>query len=213
MLALEPFGGLPHPPDLTVSGQASRQAHRQAGHQAHRQDGRQAGRLELVWRLAGDLDALVLPEPRESRRRCDGLWQTTCLEAFWGFAGQQAYWELNLAPNGDWNLYRLSHYRGPLTPVALAAAPPWQVRRTVGELEVAVELDLGEVAGGDEPGVAGLPLEISLTAVIDQVGQGVSYWALAHTGAGPDFHRRDSFGLKLLPGGALGAHPAFLGQG
>ena len=204
MLALEPFGGLPHPPDLTVSGQASRQVHRQvhrqAGHQAHRQDGHQAGRLELVWRLNGDLNALVLPEPSQSRRRCDGLWQTTCLEAFWGFAGQDAYWELNLAPSGDWNLYRLSHYRGPLVPVALAAAPALQLRRTAGELEVAVELDLGEVAGGDEPGVAGLPLEVSLTAVIEQVGQGVSYWALAHTGAEPDFHRRDSFGLGLLPG-------------
>jgi hypothetical protein len=57
------------------------------------------------------------------------------------------------------------------------------------------------VVGADEPGVAGLPLEISLTAVIDQVGQGGSYWALAHTGAEPDFHRRDSFRLRLLPGG------------
>ena len=209
MLALEPFGGLPHPPDLTVSGQASRQA----GRQAHRQAGHQAGRLELVWRLTGDLDALVLPDASQSRRRCDGLWQTTCLEAFWGFAGQDAYWELNLAPSGDWNLYRLSHYRGPLVPVALAVPPVWKVLRSARELEVAVELDLGEVAGGEEPWVAGLPLEISLTAVIEQVGQGVSYWALAHTGAEPDFHRRDSFGLKLLPGGALGAHPAFLGQG
>jgi hypothetical protein len=193
MLALEPFGGLPHPPDLTVSGQASRQAERQAGHQA--------GRLELVWRLTGDLDALVLPEPSQSRRRCDGLWQTTCLEAFWGLAGQEAYWELNLAPSGDWNLYRLSHYRGPLAPVAQAVPPAWKVRRTAREWEVAVELDLGEVAGGGESGVAGLPLEISLTAVIDQVGQGVSYWALAHTGAEPDFHRRDSFRLRLSAGG------------
>jgi hypothetical protein len=79
-------------------------------------------------------------------------------------------------------------------------------------LEVAVDLELGEVAGGDESGVAGLPLEISLTAVIEQVGQGVSYWALAHTGAEPDFHRRDSFRLGLPLGGALGAHRAFLGQ-
>jgi hypothetical protein len=197
MLALEPFGGMPHPPDLSVSGQASRQARRLGGRQA----GHQAGRLELVWRLTGDLDALVLPEPSQSRRRCDGLWQTTCLEAFWGFAGHQAYWELNLAPSGDWNLYRLSQYRGPLEPVALAAAPALQLRRTAGELEVAVELDLGEVAGGDDPGVAGLPLEVSLTAVIEQVGQGVSYWALAHTGAEPDFHRRDSFGLGLPLGG------------
>jgi len=168
MLPLEPFGGLAHPPDLTVSGQASRQGVSQGG--------RQAGRLELVWRLAGDL------------------------EAFWGFAGQQAYWELNLAPSGDWNLYRLSHYRGPLVPVALAAAPAWQVRRSARELELAVELDLSEVAGGDELEVAGTPLEISLTAVIEQMGQGVSYWALAHTGAEPDFHRRDSFGLRLLQG-------------
>ena len=193
MLPLEPFGGLPHPPDLTVSGQARRLGGRQAE--------RQAGRLELVWRLAGDLDALVLPEPRQSRRRCDGLWQSTCLEAFWGFAGQDAYWELNLAPSGDWNLYRLSHYRGPLVPVALEVPPAWHLKRTAGELEVAVELDLSEVAGGGELVAAGLPLEVSLTAVIEQVGQGVSYWALAHTGAEPDFHRRDSFRLVLSAGG------------
>jgi hypothetical protein len=68
-------------------------------------------------------------------------------------------------------------------------------------LEVAVDIDLGEVAGAEDPAVAGLPLEISLTVVIDQVGQGASYWALAHTGAEPDFHRRDSFGLRLPPGG------------
>jgi hypothetical protein len=167
--------------------------------------GARAGAKPAAYSWSGawpaDLDALVLPDPSETRRRCDGLWQTTCLEAFWGFARKQPYWELNLAPSGDWNLYRLSHYRGPLAPVALAAAPPWQVRRRAGELEVAVELDLGEVAGGDESGVAGLPLEVSLTAVIEQVGQGVSYWALAHTGAEPDFHRRDSFRLRLLPGG------------
>jgi hypothetical protein len=197
MLALEPFGGLPHPPDLTVSGQARRLGGRQAGHQA----GHQAGRLELVWRLTGDLDALVLPDASQSRRRCDGLWQTTCLEAFWGFAGHDAYWELNLAPSGDWNLYRLSHYRGPLTPVELEVPPAWQVRRSARELELAVELDLGEMAGGDDPGVAGLTLEVSLTAVIEQAGQGVSYWALAHTGVEPDFHRRDSFGLGLPLGG------------
>jgi len=190
MLPLEPFGGLAHPPDLTVSGQASRQGVSQGG--------RQAGRLELVWRLNGDLDALVLPDASQSRRRCDGLWQTTCLEAFWGFAGQQAYWELNLAPSGDWNLYRLSHYRGPLTPVTLVVPPAWKERRSARELEVAVDLDLSEVTAGNEPGVSGLPLEISLTAVIEQVGQWVSYWALAHTGAEPDFHRRDSFGLRLM---------------
>jgi hypothetical protein len=147
-----------------------------------------------------DLDALVLPEPSQSRRRCDGLWQTTCLEAFWGFAGHDAYWELNVAPSGDWNLYRLSHYRGPLEPVGLEVPPPWHLRRTAGELEVAVDIDLGEVAGGEDPAVATLPLEISLTAVIEQVGQGVSYWALAHTGAEPDFHRRDSFWLMVPPG-------------
>jgi hypothetical protein len=49
--------------------------------------------------------------------------------------------------------------------------------------------------------------------VIEQVGQGVSYWALAHTGAEPDFHRRDSFRAEIVAGGALGAHPASLGQG
>jgi hypothetical protein len=38
--------------------------------------------------------------------------------------------------------------------------------------------------------------EAGLTAVIDEGGQ-LSYWALAHEGAKPDFHTRASFTLAI----------------
>ena len=41
------------------------------------------------------------------------------------------------------------------------------------------------------------PLELGLSAVIEDGEGGLSYWALAHTGSKPDFHHRGSFALTL----------------
>jgi hypothetical protein len=40
---------------------------------------------------------------------------------------------------------------------------------------------------------------IGLSAVIEDVDGGLSYWALAHPSDKPDFHHPDSFALTLPP--------------
>ncbi|MEB3264615.1 MAG: hypothetical protein VKJ66_09615 [Synechococcus sp.] len=47
------------------------------------------------------------------------------------------------------------------------------------------------------PALVEAPLRIGVTAVLEDRRGGISYWALAHTGPEPDFHRRDSFLLRL----------------
>ena len=40
-------------------------------------------------------------------------------------------------------------------------------------------------------------LELAVTAVLEQHGGAISYWALHHGGAEADFHRRDGFRLRI----------------
>jgi hypothetical protein len=159
----------------------------------------QAGLLSLHFRLSGPLVPLVLPDRTDTPpQRRDALWQSTCFEAFIGRPGQPGYWELNLAPDGDWNLYALSGYRENLQPEQRIEAVPFTLQRQtldpqepgvegLERLDLQLSLDLSSLI---PPEAA---VELSATAVLESAGQGCSYWAWEHTGPEPDFHRRDSF--------------------
>src|SRR4051812_33386339 len=68
--------------------------------------------------LLKDLDGIVQDSLSRGRwknwSRADGLWQSTCFEAFFAQAGNPTYWEVNLSPAKQaWNLYRFEDYRKP----------------------------------------------------------------------------------------------------
>lgn len=157
---------------------------------------RQGEDLLLRFRLQGDLEALILPAPLARPQRRDGLWQHTCFEAFWGRPGEAAYWELNASPSGDWNLYRFDHYRQGLRPEPLSAPlrPLWTQAPASADQPARLTLELRCPA---PPATAAAGLEASLTAVVEHRQAGLSYWALHHPGAEPDFHDRQGFQLRL----------------
>jgi hypothetical protein len=147
----------------------------------------QAGVLSVAFELSDRTASVLLPAASANPARRDGLWQSTCFEAFLSPAGAAHYWELNLAPNGDWNLYRLDSYRQGLQPEAAIAALPYRIQRAAGRLRLQVDLPLQGVLPESTA------IEVSLTAVLDQDGHGCSYWAWRHVAAEPDFHQRASF--------------------
>ena len=151
-----------------------------------------ADRLELTYRVTGDLDALRLPEPR-TPVRTDGLWRRTCFEAFIGPAGAGDYWEYNFSPSGAWAAYHFSAYREGMAPL-LKGVPPDIVRHAGGEtLKLAVSLDLSWLTRS----FAVRGLRLGLAAVIEDKAQVLSYWALKHPAEKPDFHHAGSFVVEL----------------
>lgn len=172
---LRPFEGGSAAPALQLGGEV----------------GREGRRLLLRLRLGGAIGAVHLPAPVAAPSRQDGLWATTCFECFWAVEGERAYWELNLSPAGHWNLYRLEDYRDGLRPEPGYDQPPHRVLRDAGELTLHLDLLLPE--GLD----AAVPLQVGITSVIEERSGRLSYWALAHPGAEPDFHRREAFLLRL----------------
>ncbi len=144
--------------------------------------------LQLRFHLRGPLQTLVIPDPVPRPRRRDGLWQNTCFEAFVAIPDQPAYWELNLAPCGDWNVYALRGYRQDLQAEPRIGALPCRWRRGEElELELELELDLRQLM----PAATGL--ELSATAVLEHRQHGCSHWAWRHGGPVAGFDRRASF--------------------
>jgi hypothetical protein len=150
---------------------------------------RTGDRLVLEFAIAGGRTANVASAPA----RRDGLWRRTCGELFFAAAGQPGYHELNLAPNGDWNLYRFDGYRvGGREEDAIADLPA-ATAHDGDWLRMTVELPLAPL------GLAGSELDVGVSAVLEAPDGAVSHWALAHPAAVPDFHDRRAFTLRLPP--------------
>lgn len=147
-------------------------------------------RLDLRYVVTGEAAGLVLPPPA-APERTDELWRRTCFEAFIAGPGE-AYCEFNLAPSTQWAAWRFEAYRDGMAPLDMVAAPRIELRRSGDGLGLSAVLDL-EAANlpGDEP------WRIGLSAVIEESGGRISYWALAHPPGKPDFHHPDCFALEL----------------
>lgn len=143
--------------------------------------------LRLRWRIEG-AGKLVVPA-FAGKGRADGLWQTTCFEAFMRPMGELAYVELNLSPSERWQAYDFADYREGMTERPFPRAPECAMRLGTG---LAIFDAAVPVAGLPE-----LPCDLGLSVVIEEEGGVLSYWALAHPEGKPDFHHPACFALTL----------------
>ena len=141
---------------------------------------RAGGVLALRYRLAGAIGDLVIPQASTSART-DDLWRRTCFEAFVRAGAGPGYCELNFSPSSQWAAYRFTGERTGMAPaeiptVAVAAASTGQTL----ELSATIDLSRALPAGG--------PWRLGLSAVVEAADGTLSYWALTHRSAQPDFH-------------------------
>ena len=146
------------------------------------------GSLNLTYRVAGAIDAVLWPIPGRGGH-ADGLWEHSCFEAFVGRVGEAGYTELNLATSGQWAGYEFDGYRAGMT----AIEGMW-IARNVGfgsdMLEFSASTELPILSRGGD-------WELGLSAIIEAKDGSKSYWALAHAPGPPDFHNRDCFTARL----------------
>jgi len=145
--------------------------------------------LKLRYQAFGDLTRLKPPD-FERTGRTDGLWRSTCFEAFVQAEGGEGYLECNFA-GLQWATYRFTGYRESMIE---AAIEPWTIEGGVDWLSI--EIEPGRFARPDLPAPN---WRVGLSAVIEDVDGCISYWALAHPPGKPDFHHPDSFALTLPP--------------
>jgi hypothetical protein len=150
------------------------------------------GALTLRYALEGQMNRLLIPA-RKTPRRADRLWQHTCFELFCTAGAGTAYYELNFSPSSEWAIYGFTGYREGMANLETQQAPHISVRAhaTGLELEATVNLEaLSELDGSPT-------LRAGAAAVIEEVDGALSYWALVHPGAKPDFHHAGAFALSI----------------
>lgn len=145
--------------------------------------------LTIEYTLTGAVETLKVPQTGTVPSRRDHLWENTCFEVFIGIPNSPRYWEVNAAPNGDWNVYRFDDYRQAMVaePACQKVASTWQPL-TKGYY-LTLELPTDDWLALDQP------LELGVSTVLN--ADSVSHWALTHPGKTPDFHRRDSFSIAV----------------
>jgi hypothetical protein len=152
---------------------------------------RQGELLSIEYRLQGQLDETIVPIHTNTPSRKFELWSATCFEFFLGVPGSANYWEFNLSPSGDWNVFGLDDYRQGLRNEVSFTSLPVTIDRSSNSLVLKAKIDLSKIFSIPQD------LELSVTTVIESSQHEMSYWALTHTGIEADFHRRDSFVLNI----------------
>jgi hypothetical protein len=151
----------------------------------------QQGLLEVHYALQGDLTQVLFPAAVDIPGRKFALWEATCLEFFIACVGRADYWEFNLAPNGNWQVFHLNDYREGLKDEAAINYLPFVVEKNDQGLQLDLSIDLTCLFSPDTK------LEMSITAVIQSSTGEYSYWAIQHGENDADFHRRADFMIKL----------------
>lgn len=148
--------------------------------------------LSLDYSLEGSINDVLLPPASLTPGRKEELWKATCFEFFLAIKEQPGYWEFNMSPSGDWNIYRMDTYRriGFREETGISELP-FTFRKDAERYVLDASVDLSSII---QPGQK---LQMGITAIIQTRAGTESYWALVHPGSRADFHLRESFTLPL----------------
>lgn len=152
---------------------------------------RKGSRFSIGYRLAGPLKEIDIPSPAIPPARRIGLWERTCFEFFLSREQSPGYWEFNLSPSGEWNVFRFEKVRQGLVEEPAFSALPFRVSKKSDHLSLDLQFDSGCIIEPDQA------LEVAVSAVIRTKEGQETLWALTHPGPEADFHHRDGFILRL----------------
>ena len=147
--------------------------------------------LALDYELVAPAAEVMWPTASISPQRRDELWLSTCLELFIANSAGQPYWEINLSPTGDWNVYQLDDYRQGLKPEPGIEPINMRSNSAADRHQLHAMLQV-------PPALLEAPkLQANLCAVLQHVNKTNSYWAVCHPGHEADFHARAGFVLEV----------------
>ena len=147
--------------------------------------------LTLQYSVAGEIERILLLPISPNPTRKDELWKVTCFEFFLAIKDQPGYWEFNMSPSGDWNVYRMDAYRRVgFREETKISQLRFEFKKEAARYFLAVTLDLSLLVPPEGE------LQIGVTAVVQTRDGQEGYWALVHPAPHADFHLRESFILE-----------------
>ena len=148
--------------------------------------------LTVLYSLSGTVNSVLFPSLNPQPGRKNELWMATCFEFFLARPDRPQYWEFNLSPSGDWNVYRLDAYRRKRSPEEkLVRDLRLEIQNRPGCFRLQTVVELSRILGSEKQLVMGV------ACIIQTLDGHETYWALTHPSPQADFHRRESFILAL----------------
>ncbi len=179
-VTLKPFGELGYPPGCSLQAEAF-----VSGADLHL-------RYLLSALDSTSFDSIVFPNAGSGPERQNELWKETCFECFIPLKNSEGYFEFNFSPNGNWNIYSFESYRAQITEVQVLSFQAPELLKAVRTSQgFECEIKLAGFLALAHPEAFDLD-HLGITTVIKS-SSGISYWALSHEGAKPDFHLKASF--------------------
>lgn len=149
--------------------------------------------IALHYCLKGKTEDILVPSISPNPSRTDELWKSTCFEFFLAIKDDPQYWEFNMSPSSDWNVYHMDAYRRVnFKEEVLIQQLPIEVQSEPDVFHLNALVNLHPILRPAQF------LKLGIAAVIQTAEGQETYWALAHPASVPDFHLRESFTLKLV---------------
>jgi len=135
---------------------------------------RMDGGAVAIFRVRGDISKLVIPPPA-TPERADNLWRTTCFELF-VTGPDTSYSEYNFSPSGQWAAYAFDGYRSGMRNVDATIETELYSEKNEFQFSAEIRTEFQN------------PVQIGLTAVIEETDGVIRYWSTAFAPGKPDFH-------------------------
>lgn len=151
----------------------------------------QNGFLVITYRVTGDIESISMPLPLAPPVRRDGLWKGSCCECFVQGVGRDDYHEMNLSPNGDWNVYHFTRYRTGMVEESAIESIESTISIERKRATIRCRLPLNDCHTRTSS------VQVGISCVLLHRSGTLSYWALTHPGPKPDFHDARAFRINL----------------
>lgn len=160
---------------------------------------RHESEFNLRYNLKGPINDLIIPQNSGGvPKRMNGLWETTCFEAFIKNSNYTPYLEFNFAPSGHWNAFIFSDYREAMREFTGIKKMHVELKSNDGELSLNCNLVMKRPKGFLESDFAEKKIKMGISAILHLKNDNKLSYALNHPLLKVDFHHEDGFIYKLL---------------
>ena len=137
--------------------------------------------------------------PKTESDRHHKLWQHTCFEVFLGLPGGPEYIELNIASNGKWQCYQFDEVREGMRISEMLTLVGSELKLNKNDAYFDFTLAHSFPIDAATQIKTGISVVIETQSTDNPEATEFHYYALAHLGPLPDFHRRDAHIIQLTP--------------
>ncbi|MBN2891996.1 MAG: hypothetical protein JXL97_09025 [Bacteroidales bacterium] len=147
--------------------------------------------VKIKYEMKGNIADVIIPEISNNPKRLDNLWEQTCFELFIGEKDKKNYYEVNLSPSKDWNVFTFEDYRIGKNEEKSVKQVNIIVEKANKIFKLSTSVDFSKLLKSNE-------LVLGISAMIFKKSNKKEYWAIKHSGSKPDFHLKQNYETIII---------------